>query len=466
MTIFQLTRILKAISASLLIGLCTPALSQTFELSLDEGRVAARQAALSGQFELARDFALALTTAEPNDRAALIVLAAVQPQLGAAREGRQAGARAYRLSETEDERYEAARLTALAAANEERYTLSQIWLRRAAVNAPDERARQQTQADYRGVRNLNPWSVRLGLSITPSNNVNGGTNSDFNIIDGITFPDGTPLVGIFSGSARALPGTIAEADVRLAYAVSRTQQQRTTLSARGYARAVWLNDTGQSIAPDSRNSDFGSQVLEFSVEHMRRLGPGTLSAQALAGASWFGRDLNSTFLRGRLGYSFPVGERTQLSISGQLENIDLNATFPRTNHLRSVSTTLTHFTGNGNRLAATLSGSEQDSDQPNERFETVTGQVSYAWADAIGPVQLSVAVGATVSDYPNYSIFSPVPGGRRDIRSFGSISAVFPDIDYAGFVPVVTWRVQNTESNVSRFQRDEYSLNIGVRSSF
>ncbi|WP_235224211.1 hypothetical protein [Octadecabacter dasysiphoniae] len=466
MTQFRLTQTLKQALAFLFIWLSSPSLSQTFELSLEEGRVAARQAALQGQFELARDFALALTDADADDRDALIVLAAVQPKLGAARDGRRAGVRAFRLSQTDDERYEAARLTALAAANEERYTLSQIWLRRAAVNAPDERAFRQTQQDYRGVRNLNPWSVRLGFSITPSSNVNGGTDSEFNIIDGVTNPDGTPLVGVFSGAARALPGTIGVADVRLAYDVSRSAQRRTTLGARAYARAVWLNNEARTIAPDSRNSDFGSQILEFSLDHSQRAGVGTVSAQALIGASWFGGDLSRTYLRGRLGYAIPVGERTRLSVVGRLESIDLNTTFPRTNQDRSLSTTLTHFTDTGNRITAALSVSGQSSEQPNERFESVTGQITYTWADPIGPIELSVAAGVSLADYRDYTILVPVPGGRQDTRIFGSISAVFPGIDYAGFVPVVTLGVQDTQSNVSRFQRDEYSLNIGVRSSF
>ena len=79
---FRLILTLKRVAACLLIGLCYPAFSQTFELRLDEGRTAARQAAMQGQFQLARDLALALIQADPNDRPALVVLAAVQPQLG------------------------------------------------------------------------------------------------------------------------------------------------------------------------------------------------------------------------------------------------------------------------------------------------------------------------------------------------------------------------------------------------
>ena len=456
--IFQL--ILRRLATCFLIGLCAPAVSQTFELSLNEGRVAARQAVFAGDFAVARDFAKALLQADPNDRTALVILAASQPQLGEAREGRRAGARAFRLSMSDRERYEAARLTALAAANEERYTLSQIWLRRAAVNAPDERTFAQTETDYRGIRDLNPWSVNLRFSIAPSSNVNGGSETEFLTING------SPAFGVFDGAARALPGTSASIDLRLAYKVSRTDRSQTSISARGYARNVWLNAEARTIAPDSDNSDFASQVLEFSIDHARRLGDGTVSAQALVGASWFGGDLNRDHVRARLSYGMAVSENSQLEVSSSFEAINLNTATPRTNTGRSLSTAWTRNSAAGNRLTASLSVSDQLSDQVNERYTTQSFQLTHDWADPIGPIQLSATLGASITDYPNYTLLFPVPGGRQDKRVYGSLSATFPEINYAGFVPVVTLGVQDTQSNVSRFTRNEYSMNIGVRSSF
>ena len=434
--------------------------AQTFELSLDQARVAARQAALSGQFDVARDFALALLDADENDRAALVVLAAVHPQLGDAREGRRAGARAFRLSESDTERYEAARLTALAAANEERYTLSQIWLRRAAINAPNDAALQQTRQDYRGIRNLNPLSVNLAFSLAPSNNANGGSDEEFNVVDGI------PFFGVILPESRALPGTVGTADLRLTYGISRTQEQRTSVTARAYARAVWLNDEGRTISPNSRNSDFGVQVFELSVDHDRRLGEGLLSAHALVGALWYGGELSNEYARGRLSYARPISARTQLSFTGVLDEIYRNTSTPRTNNASTIASALSYVTDGGNTLRGSLAFSAQSSPQPNERYETLTAQVSYAWADPFGPVQLSVSGGITQADYRDYIALVAVPDGRQDTRTFASVSAVLTNIDYAGFVPVLTLSAQDTQSNVSLFDRSEYSLSLGVRSSF
>lgn len=434
--------------------------AQTVELSLDQARVAARQAALSGQFELAQDFALALTDADPDDRTALIVLAAVQPQLGRPSDGRRAGARAYRLAQTDGEQYEAARLTALAAANEDRYTLSQIWLRRAAANAPDERAYNQTRADYRGIRRLNPMSVTLGFSISPSSNVNGGSETEYNIIDGL------PFVGILSGSAQALSGLAATADFRLGYAVTNGANHRTTLQARAYARTVWLSQEARDIAPATRNSEFGSQVLEIGLSHRHRIGDASLSAEAAFGANWFGGDFTADYLRGGLSYATPLNARTRLTVAGEVQRNNLQGNFPRSNLRSKLTSGLSFITDGGNIVSGQLSYETQDSNNLNERYESLTMQASYSWADPVGPVHLSVSAGASFSEYPDYSIIFPVPGGRQDTRIFGNLQAVVQGVEYAGFVPVLTLGVQDTQSNVSRFERNEYSLGIGVRSSF
>ncbi len=443
-----------------------PAAAQSFELSLDAGRVAARQAALAGNFTLARDLALALLAADANDRTALIVLAAVQPQLGAPRNGRQAGVQAFRLSQTGDERYEAARLIALAAANEERYTLAQFWLRRAAINAPNDPALEQTRSDYRGVRNLNPWSANLEFSVTPSSNLNGGTNSDCLFFIPATDPDERPFcVGELSGASQELSGLVANADLRLAYAVSRSPVQRTTLTARANARSVWLSQDAREIVPDSSNSDFGSQILEFGVLHQRRLGDGTFSADAVSGLAWFGGDLGTNYYRTSLSYGTALSETIAATVSGEFQQTNIKGNSPHTNLRSTLSIGLSYVTQGGNRMSGQLSYDNNTSSRDNERFETLTAQFGYLLSDPIGPIQLSMTTGVAYSDYPDYSLpFTPT--GRDDTRIFGSVTAVFHDIDYAGFVPVVTVGFQDAQSNVSRFERDEFSVNVGVRSSF
>ena len=133
-------------------------------------------------------------------------------------------------------------------------------------------------------------------------------------------------------------------------------------------------------------------------------------------------------------------------------------------HFASIAGRIVHRGHFGTHFASSIF--QQGSENLNERYETLTAQVSYGWREPIGPLQLSVAAGVATSHFRDYTIILPVPDGRRDTRVFGSVTAVFPTVDYAGFVPVVTLGVQDTRSNVSRFERNEYSLNVGIRSSF
>jgi hypothetical protein len=411
---------------------------------------------LQGRPELARDLALALREANPDDRVAFIVLAAVQPQLGAAREGRLAGVRAFRLSSTEGERYEAARLTALAATNEERYTLSQIWLRRAAINAPDERGLAQTRNDFRGIRNLNPWSVNLRFSITPTNNLNGGSSTDCLFeIDPTGDRSATFCAAKFSGDAQALSGLAATGDVRLEYAISRSAQQRTSLTARGYARAVWLSSDARELAPNSSNSDFGSQTFEPGVNHQRRLGDGTLSAGVTAGWSWFAEELSLQNNTVNLGYATAISDQSTVTMSAEVQQINLQSV-DRSNVRSTLTAGLSYITEGGNRIGGNLSYTKQMSDSINEGFEGLTAQMSYAWREPIGPAQVSVSAGVTYSDYPTYTL--PLQAsGRQDTRIFTSFTAGFNDLEYAGFVPTITVSFQDPKvispiSNVMNFR--------------
>ena len=445
--------------------LTSEAASQALELSLEDGRALARQAALNGQFQTAVDFADALLDADPDDRVALIVLAASQPQIGEPREGRRAGARAFRLSQTEPERYEAARLTALAAANEERYTLAQYWLRRAAINAPNEQALTQTRTDFRGIRRLNPLSFNIRASASPSSNLNGGSTSDENCL---VIDDQQDGCGILSGDAEALSGWDATADLSLNYAISRNQRQATFLTARGYARRVWLSNDAQEQAPDNSNSDFSSEIIELGVRQQRQVAAGVLTGEAIYGWSWFSGQLTAQYVRGRLGYSRNISERTAISVTGQIDSIEIQSTTAeRTNTARTLSGTLSHSLENGARVFGTLSLSGQSSDQSNEQFEAATFQLGYTLAEPVGPAQLTIAGGVGLSDYPNYNFFfTPIQGGRQDTRLFANVSAEFPDVEYGGFIPVLTANYQDATSNISRFERDTLSLRFSIRSSF
>lgn len=102
------------------IGLSGGAIAETVEFSLDQGRVVARQALMSGNAQLARALAAGLLQADPNDPYALLIMTASETQLGRPAEGRKAGRAAWIAARglPDGLRYDIARYTALAALQE------------------------------------------------------------------------------------------------------------------------------------------------------------------------------------------------------------------------------------------------------------------------------------------------------------------------------------------------------------
>ena len=74
---------------------------QRVDLNLEEARVVASRTLLAGDAQLAIQIAEAILQAMPEDRSALLVVAAAAPRLGNPARGREAGAKAWRLADTQ-----------------------------------------------------------------------------------------------------------------------------------------------------------------------------------------------------------------------------------------------------------------------------------------------------------------------------------------------------------------------------
>jgi hypothetical protein len=449
------------------------------EVSLDDGLAIAREALLDGEPGLARAFALALLEADAKDRAALTIMSAAQTALGNPREGFLAGRRAFRASTTRAQRYEAARLTALAAANQDRLTLARYWLRRAAANAPGAADLDQTRTDFRALRRMDPWSMRAQLSISPSDNVNGGSEVSYNLIDGL------PFVGILSGDARALPGVSASANLEFGRRLSQSSDHATRLLGRVNVRRVWLNDEAREILDEAEEiggrpeegidaSDFGSTYATATLDHQLTFGPGHVGISMSLGGTWTGGEFDYPFARGALSYHQSVGGSAGVVFKLHYEQQFNPADQSATDGILALSTRFRHQTRSIGTWSLKAGIKDQRSNNLNARNTTYTVQASYRPAQAFGPVVLTFNLGSEVADYYDYAGLGLSSGGapilvsvgRADRKRFASIEATFDDWSYAGFAPVMTLSGYDTESNVTRYQRNSMSLNLGVRSTF
>lgn len=448
-------RFLSAALACLLILSGSVTAQTTVTLDREQMHFVARQALLSGDPALARQIAAALLDANPKDRLALLILAAAEPRLGRPGQGRMAGGRAWRLAETDVQRYEAARLTALAARQGDRHLLSMVWLRRAAMVAPSTRDLAQTRADFRRVRSESPISLRLRLGVSPSSNVNNGAADPFNEIDGL------PFVGVLSEDAIAQPGVIASADLSLGYRLHASPKSVTRATARLYQTAVWLTDPDT----DLRGRDFAQSYLEVGVTHGRQLSQGIVDARLSVARDWYAGRPESDRLNAALGYGWQAGTATQLRVfvgaeqawpvSGGSDRLEWSSGLSARSELE-----------NGGTLSWGLSHSKTQSDNGNARQTSTTLSLGYALPEQVGPARLELLGSVTYEDFPDYAVIFAVPGGRQDTSLTAAVSATFVDYSYAGFAPTATLGITTTTSNVSRFETDAVSFRFGFVSNF
>ncbi len=405
---------------------------------------------------------MALLDADPHDRTALIVIAAAAPRAGYIRDGFRAATQAYRVSDTSEQKYEAARLAALAAYSEERFAVAQFWLRRAAAHAPSEQQAAENARDFGRIRSQNPLSVQLQFGVTPSSNLNGGSSEAVNIIEGV------PLVGSLSGDAQALSGYAATANVSLRYRLDRSENAATYVNSRLYRRQVWLSQDAQELSPDSENGDFASTYGELELMHVRRSGDGILTDGLSYGQSWFGGEQQFSFVRMRAQRQTPLeNERFSLSYGGSYElrwAPDQDGVYSQTTKL---DVSLGHQTEAGQHLSYGLFLQNVDATNSNADARSYRAQISYAPAQNVGPAQMHFSLGHEWLHFDDYAVgFIAVPGGRSDKRLYGSAEFMFTDYDYAGFAPVITIAASQSDSNVSRFERSEFSVGLSFRSTF
>lgn len=434
-----------------------PVVAQQVDLPLDDARELAVRAMSAGEFDLALELARKLHEVDPDDRTALIVLAVVEPQVGNPSAGIRAGTRAWRLSETDAQQYEAARVTALAAANGARFTLATIWLRLALLDAPNETERDRTVADARVVTQRNPWSTNIGLSVVPSNNVNGGSREDE-----------TTGGGTLSESAQALAGIRATLNLRSAYRFDLSPRARVTASARYQPSWVWLEREGdEDIGGPLRGSDFGSALAEVSMAYLRAVENGIWQSAFATGRFDFGGDPFYAYNRLSLARVFNISDATRVQLTANREFQYYESTGIDEVRRGTLDAALTYTLPSGNRLGGGVTYLSSDSSvSANFTFEELGLRASYQWDEPIGPVTLAVNAGVKWADYKRYFEIFEVEGGREDTVYTLGANIGFPDREVAGFVPGFAISASTSDSNVTRFQRDTFAVAFTFNSSF
>jgi hypothetical protein len=449
-----------------LLSAAAPAAWAQDVLTPGEMQAAAQVALAEGQWTRAEVFARALLQRDPDDPVGLAVLARLALSAGASADAANFGRDLFANAPDAAARLQAARLVALAQARQERWLSAAFWLRRATLFARDDSDLALLSQDLRALREASPVSLSLSFSLAPSANVNGGAEDALNVVDGL------PFVGQLSPDARALSGWAGTGNARLTYRLREGPRSRTNLSVDLFARAVWLSDAARDfIAAESAPDDapisgrnFSSAALTVELAHQVALQGGVGQVDLSWRRQYSGQeDRNDGLTLGALRrFDMRDGQVLDLSLSREWRIFDSG----QADEVRDRLALAYSLPVGDDSLSLSASLSQTETDNANAAATGWSVNLGYDLAEPVGPFELSFQIGYQFADFADYRVILPVPGGRQDETWSARLSAAIPGLSQAGFSPVISVGWDGTDSNVSRFTRDGWSVDVSLRSSF
>lgn len=467
-------RLAVAAFAGLWAGLA-PANAQTVPeagiYSRDEALFLGRQALQSGDAMLAHQIARRILTQNPEDSAALLLIAASGPDIGQARLARLSGGAAWRASRGEAKgfRYEIARFTARAALAEGRLAYSEVWLRRAMDTAPDAAARERNRLDLATLRARRPLSFRLNAGLAPSSNLNAGSGGADLMIDGIHY------VGPISSTGQQLAGWRADLSGELLWRLHASATAQTELGFSLAANHHWLSAASQAKVDNDpmlagRGRFTGTDLDEVALEARLRQSFAVAGVKApvqvelAVGQTWYGTEKGGTSLAlsGVLPLASSETGRLGLVVQARKQWHDRGAPSEAFG-LRLVGD---RRLGPGQlRFGLSLGEQSRDGDI-NATFQQAGADIGYS-LDRLGPLRLDAQVTLATRDQDDFRLGPvAVTDGRHDQRLGLAISVGFPEMTVMGLEPVLKVSGQRGWSNISRYENNEAAMGFGFSARF
>jgi len=429
--------------------------------SVEEARLLGMTAIEAGRPDVAADIAMQMLRRDPDDAFARFLLARAHMDAGHLRAAGDQGRLAYRVSDSPEQRHQSARLVAQAAWNEGRIGVAQRWLRRAAIAAPAPVARAERVRELATVRAANPLDVSLSFAINPSDNVNDGSSSAFNVIDGV------PVWGTLSADGQALEGVVAQVRTGISYRLPGAGQM--TVGATLDWRRVELSRSAKARVPgiDPREYDSGRAEVSLGRVWAPQGAPWQAEAGLAAGVQIDGQDLRYRYLRLDGAWMRGIGDRTGVDLGVGVERRSTQAGQTDPEWVGSLSLGLRRALPGEDLLTSRIYTSQTQTPVDGRSSQTWGVEVAYARGRPIGPAKLSLQAGYSETAFPGYRVgFIVVPGGRQDKSLTAGMTLTFPGIQVQGFSPRVSITHSDTRSNVSRFETKKTGISLGLSASF
>lgn len=440
------------------------AAAETVTLSRNQALVLASHAVSTGDLVLANVIANRLLEGDPEDVQALMVLAATEPALGRAAYGRSMGRKAWAASRGRptELRYNIARLTAKAALVEGRPALAQFWLRRAMDVAPNPQAVAQTGQDFQNVRARTPLHWKLDLQVSPSSNINGGSDVGLLIVDEY-------YIGTLGGWSEAKSGLLTTLDAEVLYALPPSANGQYILGMHADATQYRLSASAQAASPELDASVLNRTTVELLLRREQNR-PGSklpLSMTLTFGQSWQGGYVLGPHLRAEARTALVLRNDASLWLSGTLERQWQQGGLGRADALQLQLSGTKAVPALAGQVNVSLGATAARADYVNSNYNSVNLRLGYAPKKTIAGAEIAVALNTGWRGYDRFSLgFAEVTRGRTDESWGATLDVVVPKLSIMGFAPDLTLTHQTTSSNISRYSGTQTSIALGIRSNF
>ncbi len=453
----------------------------------------------SGRLAEAAALTDALIARDPSDPTALILRARVALATDDPRGAITLAARAFRAGGNDDQRYAAARIAARGHAALKQDTRAQWWLRRAGNVAPDEAAERSVAEEFRALRQRNPLAISLQFGISPSSNINGGSDNDVSIILGHPSPNGP--------DTRPLSGLQFEGGVNLSYRLNQTERSATlfdfSVGGRTYAlseesknrireyRQDAIDKGTSQIPPLVRGSDFADVVASIGLSHrwLPENARGPWSISGTLGQTWYDGAPYVSFREIALSKTIRFEGGRRLDLSGFIERQDRPYEVVDSSGTASSERVIIQKEGQllaaGGRARWNWTRPDRDEvsvtagfrDTLNDiesltdvAFDSLSVGATYQLAEPIFSVELGFGADLEYRFFARSKLVeTDRPGGvgpREDWRGNLRLIVGLPQYSYYGFEPQVIFRASRTESTAPRIDSRSLSIDFGIVSSF
>lgn len=377
------------------------------------------------------------------------------------KDAKKAALRAWDLAQTEDHKFNAAHLVAKTYFADGAKLRAQFWLRRAAQNAPNEKARTLAKRDFNFVRRNKPISTALSFSVFPSSNINNGSTNDELIIGGLPYR--------VPSSGQPHSGTGFTLGITTKY---RKQLNTNTLMRLGFSATgttYKLSNAAKSIGSGKMGSDFAYAGLELQAgitlypSSFTAPGWGPTRFDMALGRNWYGGSPLSNYARVSVGQDYNLSKTTLAGARIGFERQNRLDSGNSSANIANLNFDMRHALKNRAQIGYGVSARNTSSQSNLVESKAVGAHVSYTPPPLPMDVVPTFSLNLERTDYPRSNI-----GGihRIDERARATVSVLFPKINYYGFAPTVNVSASKTKSTAPIYSTQDLRMNLGFQSTF